>query len=67
MSRDMCQRVFSPSIQESLAEKNLEETLKVSEKLKRFGLHLGTWFLSTSLAVGCGAGIYFLCQFEQQV
>lgn len=38
-----------------------------SEKLKHFGIHLGSWLLSTSLAFGCGSAIYFLCQHEQQV
>lgn len=43
------------------------ETLTRSEKMKHLGIHLGSWLLSTSLALGCGAGIYFLCQYEQQV
>lgn len=43
------------------------EMLTRSEKMKHFGIHLGSWLLSTSLAFGCGSGIYFLCQYEQQV
>lgn len=38
-----------------------------SEKMKHFGIRLGSWLLSTSLAFGCSSGIYFLCQYEQQV
>lgn len=41
--------------------------LTLPEKMKHFGIYLGSWLLSTSLALGCGAGIYFLCQYEQQV
>lgn len=41
--------------------------LTLSEKMKHFGVHLGSWLLSTGLAFGCGAAIYFLCQYEQQV
>lgn len=38
-----------------------------SEKMRHFGIYLGSWFLSTSLAFGCGSGIHFLCQYEQEV
>ncbi|XP_022611491.1 transmembrane channel-like protein 5 isoform X2 [Seriola dumerili] len=51
---------------ESLSEKAQMELLTLSEKLKHFGVHLGSWLLSTGLAVGCGASIYYLCQYEQQ-
>lgn len=53
--------------QESLSEKMQRERLTVSELLKQYGVHLGSWLLSTGLAFGCAAGIYFLCQYEQQV
>ncbi|XP_018520346.1 transmembrane channel-like protein 5 [Lates calcarifer] len=53
-------------LKESLSEKAQRELLTLSEKLKHFGVHLGSWLLSTGLAVGCGASIYFLCQYEQQ-
>ncbi|KAL7404148.1 hypothetical protein ABVT39_010516 [Epinephelus coioides] len=53
-------------LKESLSEKAQRELLTLSEKLKHFGVHLGSWLLSTGLAVGCGASIYYLCQYEQQ-
>ncbi|XP_022611490.1 transmembrane channel-like protein 5 isoform X1 [Seriola dumerili] len=53
-------------LKESLSEKAQMELLTLSEKLKHFGVHLGSWLLSTGLAVGCGASIYYLCQYEQQ-
>lgn len=55
------------SLQESLSEKAQREMLTLSEKLKHFGIHLGSWLLSTSLAFGCGISIYYLCQHEQEV
>ncbi|KAG8015126.1 Transmembrane channel-like protein 5 [Nibea albiflora] len=51
---------------ESLSERAQGELLTLSEKLKHFGIHLGFWFLSTSLAVGCGVGIYYLCIYEKK-
>lgn len=59
--------VLLPSVQESLSEKLQREMLTPAEKLKHFGIHLGSWLLSTGLAVGCGASIYYLCQYEEQV
>lgn len=59
--------VLLPSLQESLSEKAQRRQLTLSEKLKHFGVYLGFWLLSTGLAVGCGASIYYLCQYEQQV
>lgn len=53
-------------LKESLSEKAQGELLTLSEKLKHFGIHFGFWLLSTGLAVGCGASIYYLCQYEQQ-
>lgn len=54
-------------LQESLSEKGQRELLTLSEKVMHFGVYLGSWLLSTGLAVGCGASIYYLCQYEQQV
>ncbi|KAM3864562.1 transmembrane channel-like protein 5 [Diretmus argenteus] len=53
-------------LKESLSEKAQGELLTLSENLKQFGVHLGSWLLSTGLAVGCAATVYFLCQYEQQ-
>lgn len=53
--------------QESLSEKTQSERLTVSKRLKQYGVYLGSWLLSTGVAFGCAAGIYFLCQYEQQV
>ncbi|KAI3352842.1 hypothetical protein L3Q82_019414, partial [Scortum barcoo] len=54
-------------LKESLSERAQGEMLTLCEKLKHFGVHLGSWLLSTSLAVGCGASIYYLCLYEQQL
>ncbi|XP_073326662.1 transmembrane channel-like protein 5 [Pagrus major] len=53
-------------LKESLSEKAQGELLTRSEKLKHFGIYLGSWLLSTGLAVGCGASIYYLCQYEHR-
>uniref|UniRef100_H3C863 Transmembrane channel-like protein n=1 Tax=Tetraodon nigroviridis TaxID=99883 RepID=H3C863_TETNG len=53
---------LSVQLKESLSEGAQTEMLTRSEKMKHFGIHLGSWLLSTSLAFGCGSGIYFLCQ-----
>ncbi|XP_040892551.1 transmembrane channel-like protein 5 [Toxotes jaculatrix] len=53
-------------LKESLSEKAQGELLTLSEKLKHYGVYLGSWLLSTGLAIGCGASIYYLCQYEQQ-
>lgn len=53
-------------LKESLSESAQSELLTLSEKLKHSGVHLGSWILSTGLAVGCGASVYFLCQYEQK-
>lgn len=58
---------LSSSFQESLSEGAQTEMLTRSEKMRHFGIYLGSWFLSTSLAFGCGSGIHFLCQYEQEV
>ncbi|XP_034542712.1 transmembrane channel-like protein 5 [Notolabrus celidotus] len=54
-------------LKESLSEKAQMELLTLSEKLKHFGVHLGSWVLSTSLAAGCATSIYYLCEYEQQM
>ncbi|XP_035258703.1 transmembrane channel-like protein 5 isoform X1 [Anguilla anguilla] len=48
-------------LKESLSEKNQGFHMTMSEKLKQFGIHLGTWFISTGLAAASCAAIYFLC------
>ncbi|KAM9792613.1 transmembrane channel-like protein 5 [Neosynchiropus ocellatus] len=53
-------------LKESLSEKAQRNQLTNEEKLKHFGIHLGSWLLSTGLAVGCAASVYFLCRFEGQ-
>ncbi|KAM9314790.1 transmembrane channel-like protein 5 [Pholidichthys leucotaenia] len=53
-------------LKESISEKAQVELLTLSEKLKHYGVHLGSWFLSTGLAIGCGASIHFLCGYEQK-
>uniref|UniRef100_A0A4W6C0C4 Transmembrane channel-like protein n=1 Tax=Lates calcarifer TaxID=8187 RepID=A0A4W6C0C4_LATCA len=66
MTNERAVRQRKNNLRESLSEKAQRELLTLSEKLKHFGVHLGSWLLSTGLAVGCGASIYFLCQYEQQ-
>nr|XP_040043560.1 transmembrane channel-like protein 5 [Gasterosteus aculeatus aculeatus]XP_040043561.1 transmembrane channel-like protein 5 [Gasterosteus aculeatus aculeatus]XP_040043562.1 transmembrane channel-like protein 5 [Gasterosteus aculeatus aculeatus] len=53
-------------LKESLSEKAQRERLTLSQQLRHFGVHLGSWLLSTGLAVGCGASIFYLCKYEQQ-
>ncbi|XP_074518012.1 transmembrane channel-like protein 5 [Halichoeres trimaculatus] len=53
-------------LKESLSEKAQRERLTLSERLQHLGIHLGSWLLSTALAVGCAASIHFLCQYEDQ-
>ncbi|XP_008281098.1 transmembrane channel-like protein 5 [Stegastes partitus] len=57
---------LSVQLKESLSEKAQRELPTRSEKLKHFGIHFGSWILSTGLTVGCGASIYYLCRYEQQ-
>ncbi|KAG7268731.1 hypothetical protein CRUP_012875 [Coryphaenoides rupestris] len=61
----LCSWDFSMTNEKAVRQRknNLRVQLK---KLKQFGIHLGAWFVSTSLAVGCGGGIYFLSQYEQR-
>lgn len=58
---------FRPHLQETLSEETQRKGLTTAEKMKHFGIHLGTWLISTSLAVGCGSAVYFLSQYEQGV
>ncbi|MEQ2288050.1 hypothetical protein AMECASPLE_019008, partial [Ameca splendens] len=51
---------------ESLSEKAHRERQTVSQKLKHYGIYIGSWLLSTSLAVGCGVSIFYLCQYEDK-
>ncbi|KAM4750283.1 transmembrane channel-like protein 5 [Anableps anableps] len=53
-------------LKESLSEKAHREQQTVSEQLKHYGIYFGSWILSTSLAVGCGASIFYLCQYEDK-
>ncbi|CAL8332460.1 unnamed protein product [Merluccius merluccius] len=53
-------------LKETLSEKTQGEGLTTAERMKHFGVQLGAWFISTSLAVGCGSAIYFLSQYEQR-
>uniref|UniRef100_A0A3Q3F2T2 Transmembrane channel-like protein n=1 Tax=Labrus bergylta TaxID=56723 RepID=A0A3Q3F2T2_9LABR len=59
-------RLRKNNLRESLSEKAQKKLLTVSERLKHFGVHLGSWLLSTGLAVGCGTSIYYLCLYEEK-
>ncbi|KAJ8363905.1 hypothetical protein SKAU_G00127360 [Synaphobranchus kaupii] len=48
-------------LKESLSEKSQGDHMTMSEKFKQFGIHLGTWLISTGLAVASCTAIYFLC------
>ncbi|KAJ8001817.1 hypothetical protein DPEC_G00173360 [Dallia pectoralis] len=52
-------------LKESLSDKVRVALLPLSDRLKHYAVFLGTWILSTGVAVGCASGIYFLCQFEK--
>ncbi|XP_053327648.1 transmembrane channel-like protein 5 isoform X2 [Spea bombifrons] len=55
-------RHLSTQIKETVSEKlmgKLELTLK--EKMRRIGIHVAAWFLSTGITAGCCAGVYYLC------
>ncbi|KAG7491876.1 hypothetical protein MATL_G00008730 [Megalops atlanticus] len=54
-------------LKESLSEKLQGIHMTTSEKLKQFGIHLGTWLISTGLAAGSCAAIYFLYQSNLEV
>ncbi|XP_040212824.1 transmembrane channel-like protein 5 [Rana temporaria] len=53
---------LSTQIKEILSEKLLQKLkLSVSERLARLAIHLVAWIAAIWLAVGCCAGVYFLC------
>nr|XP_054599942.1 transmembrane channel-like protein 5 isoform X2 [Nothobranchius furzeri] len=53
-------------LKESLSERAEKESITLSKELKQVGIHVGSWFLSTCLAVGCGASIFYLCQYGEE-
>ncbi|KAM6939838.1 transmembrane channel-like protein 5 [Xenentodon cancila] len=61
-----CKNNLRVQLKEALSEKAQEKMLTPSEKLKHYGVYFGSWFLSTSLAVGCGASIFYLCKYEEK-
>ncbi|XP_069590234.1 transmembrane channel-like protein 5 [Ranitomeya imitator] len=55
-------RHLSTQIKETLAEKLMEALkLPLRQKLSRLGIHVAAWIVSSGLAVGCSAGVYYLC------
>ncbi|KAK1162799.1 transmembrane channel-like protein 5 isoform X1 [Acipenser oxyrinchus oxyrinchus] len=55
-------------LKESLAEKTNENlSLTFSQKLARFGIHVAGWLVSTGMAAGCCAGVYFLCCYNMNL
>ncbi|XP_073399055.1 transmembrane channel-like protein 5 isoform X1 [Dendrobates tinctorius] len=55
-------RHLSTQIKETLAEKLMEALkLPLRQKLSRIGIHVAAWIISSGLAVGCSAGVYYLC------
>ncbi|XP_055365678.1 transmembrane channel-like protein 5 isoform X2 [Betta splendens] len=54
-------------LKESLSENAQRKLLTLSEELSRLCVHLASWFLSTILALGCGASVYYLCLYEAQM
>ncbi|XP_066432349.1 transmembrane channel-like protein 5 [Eleutherodactylus coqui] len=53
---------LSTQIKETLSEKLMEALkLTLSQKLARLSIHVAAWVVSSLLAVGCCAGIYYLC------
>ncbi|MGH0128278.1 UNVERIFIED_CONTAM: hypothetical protein FKN15_034114 [Acipenser sinensis] len=55
-------------LKESLAEKTNENLLLTfSQKLARFGIHVAAWLVSTGMAAGCCAGVYFLCCYNMNL
>ncbi|XP_015237138.1 PREDICTED: transmembrane channel-like protein 5 [Cyprinodon variegatus] len=53
-------------LKESLAEKAHIEQKTLPEKLQQYGIYLGSWLLSTGLAVACGVSIFYLCKYEDK-
>nr|DBA20306.1 TPA: hypothetical protein GDO54_016013 [Pyxicephalus adspersus] len=55
-------KYLSTQIKETLSEALLKKIkLPTSQKLARLAIHSVTWIISIGLAVGCCAGVYFLC------
>ncbi|KAG9337623.1 hypothetical protein JZ751_028380 [Albula glossodonta] len=54
-------------LKESISEKNQGDKMTMSDKLKQFGIHLGTWFISMGLAAGSCAAVFYLCEYNLQV
>lgn len=53
---------LSTQIKEMLSEKLLQKLkLSISQRLSRLAIHLVAWIATIGLAVGCCAGVYFLC------
>ncbi|XP_068100848.1 transmembrane channel-like protein 5 isoform X2 [Hyperolius riggenbachi] len=53
---------LSTQIKEILSEKLMEKLqLSFGQRLAQLSIHLAAWVASTGLAVGCCAGVYFLC------
>ncbi|KAG2455945.1 TMC5 protein, partial [Polypterus senegalus] len=59
------QKNLSTQLKELLSE-HLQQKLCMTfdERMKRFGRHLLAWFVSSGLAIGCGAAVYFLCLYN---
>ncbi|MGH0131953.1 UNVERIFIED_CONTAM: hypothetical protein FKN15_008613 [Acipenser sinensis] len=54
-------------LKESLSEQTSENLSLMSQKLARFGIHVAAWFVSTGMAAGCCAGVYFLCLYNMKL
>ncbi|KAM5151834.1 transmembrane channel-like protein 5 [Mantella aurantiaca] len=53
---------LSTQIKETLSEKLVQKLkLSTSQRLARLAIHLAAWIAAIGLAVGCCAGVYFLC------
>uniref|UniRef100_W5MJ21 Transmembrane channel-like protein n=1 Tax=Lepisosteus oculatus TaxID=7918 RepID=W5MJ21_LEPOC len=62
------QRNLQIQLKESLSESAQKQAVSsLSEKLSHFGIHLGIWLISLSLALGSCAAVYFLCLFNLQL
>ncbi|XP_028669903.1 transmembrane channel-like protein 5 isoform X4 [Erpetoichthys calabaricus] len=59
------QKNLSTQLKELLSE-HLQQKLCMTfdERIKRFGRHLLAWFVSSGLAIGCSAAVYFLCLYN---
>ncbi|KAJ8413588.1 hypothetical protein AAFF_G00080950 [Aldrovandia affinis] len=54
-------------LKESLSERSQRAHISTSAKLKQFGIHLGTWLISTALALASCAAIYYLGLYNLEV